>query len=95
MPLYVMSCRDKPNSLELRMANREAHLAYMKSLGDQVKLGGPYLDGQDQMAGSLIIVEADTIEAAQAISANDPYRLAGLFETVEITPFRATMKNLG
>jgi len=95
MPLYVMSCRDKPNSLDVRMAAREAHLAYMKSLGDVVKLGGPYLDGQDQMVGSLIIVEAESLAHAHGISEKDPYRLAGLFETVEITPFRATLKNMG
>jgi uncharacterized protein len=94
MPLYVMSCRDKPNSLEVRLGAREAHLAYMKSLGGRVKLGGPFLDGQDQMAGSLIIIEADSLEDAQAISANDPYKLAGLFERVDITPFRLTLKNL-
>jgi uncharacterized protein YciI len=94
MPLYAMNCRDKPNSLQVRMGAREAHLAYMNSLGDKVKLGGPFLDG-DQMVGSLIIVEADSLEDAQVISANDPYRLAGLFETVEITAFRVTLKNLG
>ena len=95
MPLYVMSCRDKPNSLDVRMGAREAHLAYMKGLGDQVKLGGPFLDGQDQMAGSLIIVEAESLAEAQAISDKDPYKLAGVFETVEITPFRLTLSNLG
>ncbi len=95
MPLYVMSCRDKPNSLDVRMGAREAHLAYMKSLGDRVKLGGPFLDGQDQMAGSLIIVEAESLAEAQAISDKDPYKLAGVFETVEITPFRLTLSNLG
>lgn len=95
MTLYVVSCKDKPGSLDLRLSVREAHLAYMKSLGDLVKLGGPYLDDQDQMAGSLIIVEAQSLEDARAISDKDPYKLAGLFASVEITPFRATMKNLG
>ena len=94
MPLYVLSCRDKPNSLEVRMGAREAHLAYMKSLGDKVKLGGPYLGAADQMTGSMIIVEADSLAAAHAISENDPYRQAGLFEHVDITPWRLTLRNL-
>ena len=46
MPLYVISCIDKPDSLALRMATRPAHLAYAHSEGvpATVKLGGPYLD---------------------------------------------------
>ena len=28
MPLFVLHCLDKPNSLDLRMATRQAHLAY-------------------------------------------------------------------
>ncbi len=94
MPLYVISWKDKPDSLDLRMANREAHLAYAKTLDDRVKLGGPYLDENGQMAGSLIIVEADSLEEAKALHDKDPYKLAGLFEHSDITPWRVTLKNL-
>jgi uncharacterized protein YciI len=51
MPLFVLSCLDKPNNLEGRMAAREAHLAYAASLDGRVKLGGPYLDDAGQMIG--------------------------------------------
>ena len=40
------------------------------------------------MAGSLIIVEADDLAAAEAFNAADPYAKAGLFERVEIRAFR-------
>ena len=94
MPLFVISWRDKPGSLDVRMAAREAHLAYAHDQGDRVKLGGPYLDEAGQMSGSLIIYEAETLEEAQAFHAKDPYKLAGLFETSTVTPWRATLKNL-
>ena len=94
MSLFVISWRDKPGSLDVRMAAREAHLAYAHDEGDRVKLGGPYLDDAGQMCGSLIIYEAETLEEAEAFHAKDPYRLAGLFETSTITPWRATLKNL-
>jgi uncharacterized protein YciI len=94
MPLYVISWRDKPNSLDVRMAAREAHLAYMHGQDGRVKLGGPYLDQAGQMCGSLIIYEAETLEDAQAFHAQDPYNLAGLFETSTITPWRLTTQNL-
>ena len=91
MTLYVISWMDKPNSLDVRMAAREAHLAFAHSLGDRVKLGGPYLDADGNMAGSLIVVEADSLEEVQALHDQDPYKQAGLFETSTITPWRVTL----
>ena len=94
MALYVISWRDKPGGLALRMATREAHLAYAASLDGRVKLGGPYLDGDGQMMGSLMIVEADDLAHAQALHDKDPYKLADLFEASEITPWRVTLNSL-
>ncbi len=90
MPLFVISWRDKPGALDLRMGAREAHLAHIHSQGDKVKLGGPYLDENGQMGGSLIIIEAESLEEARAFHAKDPYTLAGIFETSTITPWRLT-----
>jgi uncharacterized protein YciI len=95
MPLYVISWTDKLDSLPLRMATREAHLAYAKTLGDRVKLGGPFLDEAGQMAGSLIIIEADSLDEAKALHAEDPYAKAGLFERSDVRPYRITLNGLG
>ena len=93
MALFVISCVDKPNSLDLRMSAREAHLAYAN--GGQnlvsVKIGGPYLDANGNMAGSLLIVEAAGRVAVEEFSKNDPYVKAGLFETVDIRSYRITV----
>ena len=85
---------DKPNSLDLRMATRPAHLAYAGGFSGQMKLGGPLLDANGDMAGSLMVLEADDLAAAQAFSTNDPYTQAGLWERVDIKPFRATIGSL-
>lgn len=90
MPLFVLSCIDKPNSLALRMATREAHFAYAREHGQGIRFGGPFLDAKGDMAGSLIILEADDLEAAKAFNRADPYTLAGLFESVDVRPFRVT-----
>ena len=95
MPLFVLSCIDKPNSLALRMATREAHLAYARERLSDIKLGGPYLSPAGEMAGSLIILDVADQATAEAWSANDPYRKAGLFERVDIKPFRATLGSVG
>lgn len=90
MPLFIVSWMDKPNSLAVRMAAREAHMAYVKETG-VVRLGGPFLDANGDMAGSMIIIEAADLDAARAWHAADPYRTAGLFETSEVRPWRTTV----
>ncbi len=93
MPLFVVSCIDKPDSLSVRMAARDAHLAYANT-GEKpvkVKLGGPYLDGRGNMAGSLLIVDAPDRSAVDQFLRDDPYVTAGLFESVDIRPYRVTV----
>ena len=87
--LFVLICEDKPDSLELRLANREKHLAFIGTLGEQVRLAGPMLDGDGEtMVGSLFILEAGSADEIAAINADDPYTRAGLFGNVTIRPFR-------
>ncbi|MCA3708214.1 MAG: YciI family protein [Phenylobacterium sp.] len=91
MGLYVLVCNDKPNSLELRLANREAHLAYARGFAGRLKVAGPLLDEAGNMAGSLLILEADSLEDARAFNLGDPYQTAGLFASVQVTAFKATI----
>ena len=91
MGLYVLVCNDKPNSLDLRLANREAHLAYARGFAERLKVAGPLLDEAGNMAGSLLILEADSLEDARAFNLGDPYQKAGLFGSVQVTAFKATI----
>lgn len=91
MTIFAIHCLDKPASLELRLANREAHLAYAGSFKAHIKLGGPLLNEAGEMAGSMLIMEFDDIAQARAFSANDPYVKAGLFQRVDITAFKPTL----
>ena len=91
MGLYVLVCNDKPDSLELRLANREAHLAYARGFADRLKVADPLLDEAGNMAGSLLILEADSLEDARAFNLGDPYQKAGLFGSVQVTAFKATI----
>jgi uncharacterized protein YciI len=86
--LFALICTDKPGSLALRMENRPQHVAYLKSLGDALIFAGPFLqeDGKT-MCGSLVVIEAPSIDAARAIAASDPFAKIGLFESVEIRPW--------
>jgi hypothetical protein len=94
MGLYVLVCNDKPDSLELRLANREDHLAYARGFADRLKVAGPLLDEAGNMAGSLLILEAESLEDARAFNLDDPYQKAGLFASVQVTAFKATIGGL-
>jgi len=85
--LYAIICIDKPGHLETRMANREAHLAHITASGT-ITQAGPFLDANGEMCGSLLIMTADDISEAEDWAAADPYKAAGLFQSVEIRPWK-------
>jgi uncharacterized protein YciI len=89
--LFVLSCIDRPDSLALRMAAREAHLAYIAAKRDLVRLAGPYLDDAGQPVGSMLVVEAPDLAAVEAFAAADPYALADLFARVDIRVWRLSV----
>jgi uncharacterized protein YciI len=90
--LYALICIDKTNSLALRKAKRPEHVAYLKGLGDTLKLAGHFTEADGEtMNGSLIVIEAVSLDAAREIAAGDPYAKAGLFASVEIRPWVWTL----
>ncbi len=80
---FALIARDKPGTLELRKANRAAHLDYVAASG-VVEQAGPLLDAEGGMCGSLLILDVADAAAAQAFADGDPYAAAGLFQSVEI-----------
>ena len=87
--LFVITAMDKDNSLALRMATRAAHFDYARATGT-VRLGGPFLDENGDMIGSLIIIDVADLAAAHDWQKNDPYQKAGLFAHSEVRPWKAT-----
>lgn len=91
--LFALICTDKPGALDVRMANRPDHLAFLNGLGDALKAGGPFVDAAGSPNGSLVVIEAQDEAAARAVAARDPYAKAGLFQSVEIRPWNWVLKN--
>ena len=93
--LFAFVCKDKPAHLNVRMEARPAHVEHLNKLNTEgtLKMAGPFLDADGKPNGSLVIVNAETIEAAKAIADADPYTKAGLFESVEIKPFNWVFNN--
>ena len=67
---YVVSCIDKAGHLPVRQANRAAHLDYAKANADTILVGGPYLDADGNMIGSLLIAEAVDLKTLQTVLAD-------------------------
>ncbi|RYH09986.1 YciI family protein [Tropicimonas sp. IMCC6043] len=85
--LVALIARDRAGALQTRLDNRDAHIAHLKG-SDMVVEAGPLLDAKGDMCGSLVIFEADTVAQVEAWAAEDPYGKAGLFESVEIIPWK-------
>lgn len=94
--LYAIICNDIANSLELRKAQRPAHLERLEELQNngRLVLAGPHpaIESNDPgsagFTGSLIVAEFATLEDAREWADTDPYAKAGVFKTVIVKPFK-------
>ncbi|WP_372610203.1 YciI family protein [Aquicoccus sp.] len=84
--LVALIARDMPGKIELRRENRAAHLDYIEETGIVSQAGPLIVDGE--MAGSLVILDVETMEQAQDWADNDPYTKAGLFESVNLIEWK-------
>lgn len=97
--LYVILARDGDDVLERRRRERPAHLARLEALRTEGRLllAGPLprIDAPDPgpagFAGSLVVAEFESQQAAEAWVAEDPYHLGGVYRAVEVYPFRQVL----
>ena len=91
--LFAIICTDRPASLDLRLATRPAHLAYLTTYASHVVQGGPLLDTDGRPCGSLLLVDVEDRAAAEGFAMSDPYAKSGLFESTVIRPFRTVLRD--
>jgi uncharacterized protein YciI len=88
---FVIFATDAPGKQAVRATVREAHRAYIRqSNADDtvVVFGGPTLAEDQAMNGTLLVVQAASIDAVRRFVADDPYSQNGLFAVVEIREWR-------
>lgn len=96
MMLYVITAEDAPGSSPKRAAVRAAHYERMTEMQNagRIVISGPCpaIDSPDPgpagFSGSVIIAEFDSLEAAEAWIAADPYVTTGVFSSLTVKPFR-------
>ena len=86
--LFALVAHDRPNSVARRMELRPEHLKHLDALGDTLVLAGPFLADNGDMVGSIVVIEAETLDAAREIFARDPFMAGNLFDSVTIKPWR-------
>jgi len=97
--LYSIVGNDVENSLEARLAARPEHVDRLLALKDQGRLvlagPNPSIDSEDPgqagFTGSIIIAEFDSLEAAKAWADQDPYILSGVYQSVDVKPFKQVL----
>ena len=84
---FLITCKDKKNSLELRLSTREEHIKYLKKVKKKLILAGPILDKNDKPIGTVLILDFDKITDLKKFLNDDPYSKVHLFDEVKITRF--------
>ena len=96
---YAIEGYDRSDALQARMRARPEHLARLLALRDQGRLlvAGPCpaIDAEDPgpagFSGSIVIAEFGSLASARAWADADPYVAAGVYERVDVRPFRAVL----
>lgn len=97
--LYAIIGRDTAESLSKRLAVRPAHLTRLEILQTEGRLvlAGPLpaIDSPDPgpagFTGSLIVAEFPSLEEARDWANADPYLETGVFEAVDVFPFKKVL----
>jgi uncharacterized protein YciI len=88
---FAIWATDRDGMLSERQRVRDAHRERLRNpVGHAVRVvaGGPTLSETDgAMNGSLLIVEADSVESVRRFIADDPYSLAQVYANVQIRPW--------
>src|ERR1700685_2392639 len=82
--LYAMIARDRPDGLEQRIALRADHFNFSHSLGDKVVFAGALFGNADKIDGSLMVVEAASLEEAKTLVSGDPFVVRGVYGSYEV-----------
>jgi uncharacterized protein len=89
--LFAIHGLDRPGALATRLANYEAHKAFLADTGAygvRIVMSGPLVaDDGVTMIGSLFLVEAADRATVEAFNRADPFHAAGIWERVTITGF--------
>ena len=92
--IWVILCKDKPNSLNERMKVIDEHRAYLSTNPIKTLISGPLTDEEGNMNGSFFMVEVDNEKEIRVFQRNDPIFKANIWDEIIISPFNKRVDNL-
>lgn len=96
---YAIVGTDVDGSLEKRLSVRVKHIERLKAMEAEGRLllAGPFpaVDAEDPgdagFTGSLVVAKFDSLAEARRWAEADPYVEAGVYQGVEVRPFRKVL----
>jgi len=87
--MYAVICFDRPDSAALRDAHRAAHMEFLNGNAARIVYGGPLKNAADgPSTGALMVLDCATREEAEALIGADPFKRAGVYESVSVRAFK-------
>lgn len=85
--LFLARITNKPNVEELKKANLQQHLTYLKDQSDKVLLSASSVREHESKNALAFywIIEADDFEEADKIVHDDPFWVSGMRQSADIT----------
>ena len=86
---YAIIAYDRPDGAELRREKRPEHLDYLEANKHLLlAAGAQFADDGTTPIGSILLVDVEERAEAEAFAKADPFNQAGLFDRVNIVPWR-------
>ena len=98
--IFVVHALDRPEALDLRLANLDAHRAYLNTAPDnhglRVLMSGPLLsDDGEKMIGSFFLLDAPDRSAIEAMFSGDPLAKADVWQSRTVNRVNVRQNNVG
>ncbi|MCD1280402.1 MAG: hypothetical protein J7J29_00780 [Psychrobacter sp.] len=91
MSLFAIIGHDVAGSSAQRQVTRAEHVERLQALGREQRLiiagPTPIEHGKNEMSGSVIIADFDSLDAAQTWASAEPYLRDGVYSHVDVKPF--------
>jgi uncharacterized protein YciI len=92
---YLVECLIDPGELDLLGRTRAEHYAFLLENRHRIVFGGPARGVEDGPPETMVIVvEAASLDEAQAFIAGEPYNRGGGFDAVRVRPWSQVLPEI-
>lgn len=91
---FVIYCTDDPATPNAREEHYPAHRAHLAAATVKLMVAGPFTEvAGERKIGSMLVVEANSIEDVRAFAQRDPFYVHRVWNSVQIHPYVKSTDN--